>query len=67
MLREINGFLTYAIIYTFSMVAFGLMALWFCRRRKVPLRSGIVLTLCYIWSMNTGARILYDILNNRFD
>lgn len=67
MLREINGVLTYAIVYTLSMVVFALLALWLCRRRKIPLRSGVLLGLCYIWSMNTGARILYDILNNRFD
>jgi len=67
MLREINGILTYAIIYTLSMIVLVLLALWLCRRREIPLKNGILLGLCYIWSMNTGARILYDILNNRFD
>jgi phosphatidylglycerol:prolipoprotein diacylglycerol transferase len=67
MLREINGILTYAIIYTMSMTVFMLLALWFCRRREIPLRNGILLGLCYIWSMNTGARILHDILNDRFE
>ena len=67
MLREINGVLTYAIVYTISMVLFLLFALWLCRRREIPLKSGFALGFCYIWSMNTGARILYDILNDRFD
>ncbi|MCJ7526000.1 MAG: prolipoprotein diacylglyceryl transferase [Candidatus Aminicenantes bacterium] len=67
MLREINGVLTYAIVYTLGMMAFILLALWLCHRREIPLRNGVLLGLCYIWSMNTGARILYDILNNRFD
>ena len=67
MLVEIHGVFTYKILYISSMIAFVLLALWLCRRREIPLRSGIVLGLCYIWSMNTGARILYDILNDRFD
>lgn len=67
MLREINGALTYAIFYTLSMIIFMLLALWLCRRRGLPLINGVLLGLCYIWSMNTGARIMYDILNNRFD
>ena len=67
MLRDSNGLLAYAIFYTLSMTTHVLLAIWFCRRRKIPLRNGIALGLCYIWSMNTGARIFYDILNHRFD
>ncbi len=67
MLREINGVLTYAIIYSLGMMTFVLIALWLCRREEIPLRSRVLLGLCYIWSMNTGARIFYDILNDRFD
>jgi phosphatidylglycerol:prolipoprotein diacylglycerol transferase len=67
MLREINGVLTYAIIYSLGMMAFVLIALWLCRRKEIPIRNGVLLGLCYIWSMNTGARILYDVLNNRFN
>jgi len=66
MFREISGTLTYAVIYTLSMVVFMLLALWFCRQKKISLRNGVALGIYYIWSMNTGARILYDILNNRF-
>jgi phosphatidylglycerol:prolipoprotein diacylglycerol transferase len=66
MLRETNGVLAYAIFYTLGMMVHVLLAVWLCRRREIPLRNGIALGLCYIWSMNTGARILYDILNNRF-
>jgi phosphatidylglycerol:prolipoprotein diacylglycerol transferase len=67
MFRETNGILTYAILYTLGMMAHVFLAIWLCRRREIPLRNAIALGLCYIWSMNTGARILYDILNNRFD
>ena len=67
MLRDTHGILAYAIFYTLSMTTHVLLAIWLCRRREIPLRNGIALGLCYIWSMNTGARILYDILNNRFN
>jgi len=68
MLRDkIDGILAYSIFYTLGMVAFVLLALWLCRRRGIPLRNGLLLGLCYIWSMNTGARILHDILNDRFE
>ncbi|MCP4569914.1 MAG: prolipoprotein diacylglyceryl transferase [FCB group bacterium] len=67
MLRDYDGILTYAIIYSLSMIVFMLLALWVCRRREISLKSGFLLGLCYIWSMNTGARILYDLLNDRFE
>lgn len=66
MLRDLDGILAYAILYSLSMAASVLLALWLCHRREVPLKYGILLGLCYVWSMNTGARILYDILNDRF-
>lgn len=67
MLRDSNGILAYAILYTLGMVAHMSVAIWLCHRRNIPIRFGIALGLCYIWSMNTGARILYDIMNSRFE
>jgi phosphatidylglycerol:prolipoprotein diacylglycerol transferase len=66
MLREIGGILTYKIVYVLSMLTFVVLALWLCRRQKIPLRIGVALGLCYIWGMNMGARMLYDLLNHRF-
>jgi phosphatidylglycerol:prolipoprotein diacylglycerol transferase len=66
MLREINGVLTYMIVYILSMVTFLVLALWLCHHRKIPLRVGVALGLCYVWGMNMGARMLYDLLNDRF-
>ena len=66
MLREIGGVLTYKIVYVLSMITFLVLALWLCHRRKIPLRVGVALGLCYIWGMNTGARMLYDLFNHRF-
>ena len=67
MLREVNGVLTYAILYSLSMVVFFLIALWLCHKYKIRLRVGVALGVCYVSSMNTGARFLYDILNSRFE
>jgi phosphatidylglycerol:prolipoprotein diacylglycerol transferase len=66
MWREIGGVLTYKIVYVLSMITFLVLALWLCHRRKIPLRVGVALGLCYIWGMNMGARMLYDLLNHRF-
>ena len=66
MLREIGGVLTYKIVYVLSMITFLVLALWLCHHRKIPLRVGVALGLCYVWGMNMGARMLYDLLNHRF-
>ncbi|MEW5702467.1 MAG: prolipoprotein diacylglyceryl transferase family protein [Candidatus Zixiibacteriota bacterium] len=58
--------MTYAIVYTVGMVTQVALAVWLCRRRGVTVMGGIALGLCYAFAMNTGARILYDILNRRF-
>lgn len=67
MYREIDGVLTYAIVYAIGMLAHMILAIWLCRRRGVSIMAGIGLGLCYAFAMNTGARILYDILHHRVD
>ena len=67
MWREIGGILTYKIVYILSMITHLVLAVWLCRRRKMPVRVGVALGLCYFWGMNMGARMLYDVLHSRFD
>jgi phosphatidylglycerol:prolipoprotein diacylglycerol transferase len=57
------GIRTYGVFYALSMVTLGAMACWHCRRMKVPLRTGVLLGLCYIFGMTIGAKILYDLLH----
>ena len=58
---------TYGIVYTVSMLTHVALSVWYCRRLKLPVRGGIALGLCYIWGMNMGAHILYDLRYHRFD
>ena len=66
MYREIDGILTYAIVYMLSMITHMVLAIWLCRRRGITIMGGVALGICYAFAMNTGARILYDILHSRF-
>lgn len=64
---ETFGLRTYMYFYTSSMVAQMGLAIWYCRREKLRTRIGIGLGLAYIWGMCVGAKILYDLLHDRFD
>jgi phosphatidylglycerol:prolipoprotein diacylglycerol transferase len=55
------------IFYILSMgVQMGL-AIRLCRKRGVTWKAGLGLGLCFFWGMCVGAKILYDLLNSRFD
>ncbi len=58
---------TYMVFYALSMVAHAALAIRLCRDRGVTWKAGAALGLCYFWGMCVGARILYDLLNHRFD
>ena len=63
----IGSLKTYAIFYILSMVVHMVLAIWLCRRRGVTWKAGLGLGLCYFWGMCVGAKILYDLLNSRFE
>lgn len=63
----IGALRTYMVFYIASMIAHVWLAIWLCRKRGVTWRAGLGLGLCYIWGMSAGAKILYDLLNSRFD
>ena len=63
----IGSLRTYMIFYILSMVVQMWLAIWLCRKRGVTWKAGVALGLCYIWGMCVGAKILYDLLNSRFD
>ncbi|MCP4248483.1 MAG: prolipoprotein diacylglyceryl transferase [bacterium] len=67
MWRETGSLLTYSIVYGLSMVAHIGLAIWICRRRRIRIRVGIALGLCYVWGMMVGAHVLYDLLHRSFD
>lgn len=58
---------TYGVVYTVSMLAHVALSVWYCRRLKLSVAGGVALGLCYIWGMNMGAHILYDLRFQRFD
>jgi len=62
----IFGLKTYPFVYVLSMLVHLGLALVYCRRMKLPLKAGIWMGLCYFFGMAVGARILYDILHERF-
>jgi len=55
------------VFYILSMIVHMWLAIRLCRRRGVTWKAGVGLGLCYIWGMCVGAKILYDVLNNRLD
>jgi len=63
----IGALRTYTFIYIFSMFAFLAAALFYCRRMRIPRKVGVALSVCYVFGMAVGARILCDILNHRLD
>lgn len=67
MYREIDSILAYAIVYVIGILANMFLAIWLCRRRGVSVAAGIALGVSYAFAMNTGARLMYDILHNRVD
>ena len=63
----IGSLRTYMIFYTLGMFVHMWLAIRLCRKRGVTWTAGLGLGLCYIWGMCVGAKILYDLLNSRFD
>jgi phosphatidylglycerol:prolipoprotein diacylglycerol transferase len=63
----IGGLRTYTFVYVLSMLAFLATALFYCRRMGISRKVGVALSGCYVFGMAVGARILYDVLNHRFD
>ncbi len=64
---RIGALQTYTIAYTVSMLTHVALSVWYCRRSKLSLKGGVALGLCFIWGMNMGAHILYDMRYHRFD
>ena len=63
----IGGLKTYTFVYIFSMFVYFALALFYCRRMGFARKVGVALSGCYVFGMAVGARILYDVLNHRFD
>lgn len=63
----IGGLKTYTFVYVLSMLAFLATALFYCRRIGIPRKVGVALSVCYVFGMAVGARILCDVLNQRLD
>ena len=54
------------IFYGLSILTHTLLAWGYCRRRKIPIRFGVLLGVAYAFGMIVGAKILYDLLEDRF-
>ena len=63
----ISSLRTYMVFYGLSMVVQMWLSVRLCRRRGVTWKAGVALGLGYFWGMCVGAKILYDLLNSRFD
>jgi len=63
----IGGLRIYTFVYVLSMSAFFPAALFYCRRLGIPRKVGVALSVCYVFGMAVGARILCDLLNQRLD
>lgn len=57
----------YTVVYILSMVACFVAADFWCRRLALSRRVGLWLGVLYVFGMAVGARILYDVLEHRFD
>ena len=58
---------TYIPLYVLSMAAHFIVSFWLCRRYGLRKRVAVFLGSAYLLGMTLGARILYDVLNHRFD
>lgn len=57
----------YALIYGASVLAYLILIRRGCRRLALPGRLAIGFCACYVLGMAVGARVLYDVVNHRFD
>jgi prolipoprotein diacylglyceryltransferase len=57
----------YAVIYALSAAAFLFVALRWSRRLSLPRGAALGLWCCYALGMGFGGRVLYDVVNLRFD
>ena len=64
---KIGEIKTYTIVYSLAMISQMALAIWYCRRKKLPTRYGIALGGAFLWGMVAGAHILYDLRNHQFD
>lgn len=67
MLPNLGPLKVYTVVYILGAISFLPVAWYWCRRMALPRRLGTYLFIFYIFGMAVGARILYDLLQHRFD
>ncbi len=67
MLPTIGPIKLYTLVYVLSMLAHYPAAQYWCRRMALPRRVGVWLSVLYVFGMAVGARMLYDLVQQRFD